>query len=93
MPAFGGEDVEVVEEEVHLRFEAEDVGAGGAGGVFVGLGLEEVLWADVEGVGDLEDAAEGGHGCAAFPVAPVAEVDADEFGGLALGERRVVFLA
>lgn len=83
----------MVEEEVHLRFEAEDVGAGGGGGVFVGLGLEEVLGADVERVGDLEDAGEGGCGVVAFPVAPVADVDSDEFGGLALRERRVVFLA
>lgn len=36
----GGEDVEVVEEEVHLCFEPEDVGSGGGGGVVFGLGLE-----------------------------------------------------
>lgn len=48
------------------------------------------MWADAEGVGDVEDAGEGGGGVAAFPVAPVAEVDAYFVRSLALGEGWVV---
>jgi hypothetical protein len=55
--------------------------------------LEELVGLDVERLGDAPQVGDAWGAAAAFPVAVVADVDADEFCGLDLGERRVVVLA